>query len=242
MLREMKYTKILFIAITMLLFAATDLRAQVASSRYTIGDAANNEIADTVDFDLTAPVLTEGDGKLYYIRKINLHGVKYLNHSILKASAGLEEGGSIYLPSKFISNAMQRLWAPRYFSDIQIGATIEGDSLDLEIFLKERPQPRIPLPVAFRPDESRHRNMMHYDHPVTVRNGAERAFREPPQLRFMNSVYHAPRRIAGIFAVRRIRNDVAHFRLRVIRVIVASGRIGRVGDDVAFRPASEKDW
>ena len=138
MLREMKYTKILFIAITMLLFAATDLRAQVASSRYTIGDAANNEIADTVDFDLTAPVLTEGDGKLYYIRKINLHGVKYLNHSILKASAGLEEGDSIYLPSKFISNAMQRLWAPRYFSDIQIGATIEGDSLDLEVFLKER--------------------------------------------------------------------------------------------------------
>ena len=33
---------------------------------------------------------------------------------------------------------MQRLWAPRYFSDIQIGATIEGDSLDLEVFLKER--------------------------------------------------------------------------------------------------------
>jgi outer membrane protein insertion porin family len=82
--------------------------------------------------------LTEGDGKLYYIRHINLHGVKYLNHSILKSSAGLVEGDSIYLPSKFISNAMQRLWSPRYFSNIQIGATIEGDSLDLEVFLKER--------------------------------------------------------------------------------------------------------
>ena len=33
---------------------------------------------------------------------------------------------------------MHRLWAPRYFSDIQIGATIEGDSVDLEVFLKER--------------------------------------------------------------------------------------------------------
>ena len=135
---EMKYTKILFIAIAMLLFAAVDSQAQVASSRYTIGDIANNEIVDTIDFDRSAPVLTESDGKLYYIRKINLHGVKYLNHSILKASAGLEEGDSIYLPSKFISNAMQRLWAPRYFSNIQIGATIDGDSLDLEVFLKER--------------------------------------------------------------------------------------------------------
>ena len=66
--------------------------------------------------------------------------MKYLNHDILKSSAGLEEGDSIYLPSKFISNAIQRLWAPRYFSDVQIGATIEGDSLDLEVFLKERPR------------------------------------------------------------------------------------------------------
>lgn len=107
---------------------------------YTIGDDANIEFADTVDFDLDAPILTESDNKLYYIRKINLHGVKYLNHDILKSSAGLEEGDSIYLPSKFISNAMQRLWAPRYFSNIQIGATIEGDSLDLEVFLRERPR------------------------------------------------------------------------------------------------------
>lgn len=97
----------------MLLFSALTAEAQEAAQRYNIGDAANNEIVDTVDFDLTQPVLTEGDGRLYYIRKINLHGVKYLNHSILKASAGLQEGDSVYLPSKFISNAMQRLWAPR---------------------------------------------------------------------------------------------------------------------------------
>lgn len=138
MKRVMRYTKILIVAIVALLCSALEAEAQVASTRYTVGDDANNEIVDTVDFDLSLPVMTEGDGKLYYIRKINVHGVKYLNHSILKASAGLQEGDSIYLPSKFISNAMYRLWAPRYFSNVQIGATIEGDSLDLEVFLKER--------------------------------------------------------------------------------------------------------
>ena len=134
----MKYTKILLLVIVTMFVAASTLQAQVASMRYTIGEDTNNEISDSVDFDRNAPILTEGDGKLYYIRHINLHGVKYLNHDILKSSAGLQEGDSIYLPSKFISNAMQRLWAPRYFSNIQIGATIEGDSLDLEVFLKER--------------------------------------------------------------------------------------------------------
>lgn len=136
----MRYTKIVIMAIVALVMSAVELSAQVAASRYTIGDDSNNKFADTIDFDLNAPILTEGDGKLYYIRHINLHGVKYLNHDILKSSAGLQEGDSIYLPSKFISNAMLRLWAPRYFSDVQIGATIEGDSLDLEVFLKERPR------------------------------------------------------------------------------------------------------
>ncbi len=118
-----------------ILAAGTDARSRGLAGQTPAADAA-----DTVAFDTSAPILSQGDGKLYHIRKINLHGVKYLNHDILKSSAGLEEGDSIYLPSKFISNAIQRLWAPKYFSDVQIGATIEGDSLDLEVFLKERPR------------------------------------------------------------------------------------------------------
>ncbi|MBO7199380.1 MAG: outer membrane protein assembly factor BamA [Alistipes sp.] len=134
----MRFIKIILIAAVALLSTPFIAEAQQYTTRYALGDVSNNEIADSVGFDLNTPVLTEGDGKLYHIRKINLHGVKYLNHDILKSSAGLQEGDSVYLPSKFISNAMHRLWAPRYFSDIQIGATIEGDSLDLEVFLKER--------------------------------------------------------------------------------------------------------
>lgn len=133
----MRFRSILITLVVLVATVAT-LQAQQRSTRYTIGDASNIEVTDTVDFDLNAPILTEGDGRLYYIRDINLHGVRYLNHDILKRSAGLQEGDSIYLPSSFIHNAMRRLWAPRYFSDIEIGATIEGDSVDLEVFLRER--------------------------------------------------------------------------------------------------------
>ena len=115
------------------------LWAQATQSKhYTLGNEFNTERTDSVDFDRSAPMFDDVTPKMYYIRKVNLHGVKYLNHDILKSSAGLVEGDSVYLPSNFIPNAMQRLWAPRYFSNIEIGATIEGDSLDLEIFLKER--------------------------------------------------------------------------------------------------------
>ena len=134
----MRFIRLTLIAVIVTMFASTFAMAQQRTGRYTLGDDTYNEISDSTDFDLNAPILSEGDGTLYYIRKVNIHGVKYLNHDILKSSAGLQEGDSLYLPSKFITNAMQRLWTPRYFSDIQIGATIEGDSLDLEVFLKER--------------------------------------------------------------------------------------------------------
>ena len=83
---------------------------------------------------------SEGEPRLYYIRDVNVHGVQYLNPEILKSSAGLIAGDSVYLPSNFISNAISRLWSQRFFSDVKIGAEIEGDSLDLEVFLKERPR------------------------------------------------------------------------------------------------------
>ena len=74
--------KILILTLLVFMFGAAEAFAQQNQRRYTLGDVSNNEITDTVDFDLATPILEEGDGKLYYIRNINLHGVKYLNHSI----------------------------------------------------------------------------------------------------------------------------------------------------------------
>lgn len=78
--------------------------------------------------------------QLFHIRNVNIHGAKYLNHDVLRSASGLIPGDSIYLPSEFIQNAVTRLWMQRYFSDIQVGATIEADSVDLEVVLKERPR------------------------------------------------------------------------------------------------------
>ena len=85
-----------------------------------------------------AQYLDNKEQKLYYLRNVNIHGVKYLNHDILRSASGLVPGDSVYLPGPFIQNAANRLWSQRYFEDIQIGATIEGDSVDLEVMLKER--------------------------------------------------------------------------------------------------------
>ena len=98
------------------------------------------EVVDNFVMPENAPYFSGADDKMYHLRKVNIHGVKHINHDIIRSSSGLVPGDSIYLSGSFIQNAMMRLWSQRYFEDIQIGATIEGDSVDLEVMLRERPR------------------------------------------------------------------------------------------------------
>jgi len=103
--------------------------------------AQEPEAADTTQyapFDEDAPIL-KGAPKLYYIRNVNVRGVKYLDPNLIRSAAGLIPGDSLYLPGSYVSNSITRLWNQRYFADVKVGATILGDSVDLEIFLQERP-------------------------------------------------------------------------------------------------------
>ena len=135
----MNYFGKVFTAAALLVSCSQNMFAQHAPAAEQPLTAPAAEAAP--DFPEDAPMMQgSGEPRLYYIRKINIHGVQYLNADMLKSSAGLIEGDSIYLPSSFISNAISRLWSQRFFSDVKIGADIEGDSLDLEVFLKERPR------------------------------------------------------------------------------------------------------
>lgn len=102
--------------------------------------ADTTAVVDNFVMPENAPYFDASDNKMYHLRKVNIHGVKHINHDIIRSSSGLVPGDSIYLSGSFIQNAMMRLWSQRYFEDIQIGATIEGDSVDLEVMLRERPR------------------------------------------------------------------------------------------------------
>lgn len=103
----------------------------------------NEEEDDGSHFDRNAPVMSaEAEPHLYYIRKVNVYGVRFRDKNLLLSTSGLMPGDSLYLPSTFISDAITRLWNQRYFSDVEIGAEIEGDSIDLNVFLQERPRVR----------------------------------------------------------------------------------------------------
>ena len=120
---------------------AVCLCPNVVAQESATTDPADTTVVEEPAFPENAPMMQYGNRpKRYYIRKVEIHGVKYLDHNNLKSSAGLIEGDSVYLPSDFIPNSINRLWRQSVFSDVKIGADIEGDQLDLHVFLKEQPR------------------------------------------------------------------------------------------------------
>ena len=113
-----------------------DSEMQGAPMMLPIADTTN--VVDNFVMPENAPYFDGNDEKLYILRNVNIHGVKHINHDIIRSSSGLVPGDSVYLSGSFIQNAMMRLWSQRYFEDIQIGASIEGDNVDLEVMLRER--------------------------------------------------------------------------------------------------------
>ena len=137
----MNYLRKITVVVAAFAMMLTTASAQEASTAQEATEAQDST-AVLPPFDEDAPMYqhTGTKQKQYYIRKVHVRGLEHLDPDLVKASAGLVDGDSILLPSNFISNAITRLWSQRYFADVKIGAEIDGDSLDLQVFLKECPR------------------------------------------------------------------------------------------------------
>lgn len=86
-------------------------------------------------------VLDYSNPRTFEIGGITILGTKNLDHTALKAIAGLDVGQEIRIPGDAISNAIQNLWQQSLFTDIQINAErIQGDLIFLSIKVEERPR------------------------------------------------------------------------------------------------------
>lgn len=95
---------------------------------------------DTTALMLQAPMADYTAPKPYIVKDIKVHGVNYIDPEMPIISSGLVRGDTVYIPSKHLSQAISRLWSQRYYSDVELVADIEGDSVVLNILLKERPK------------------------------------------------------------------------------------------------------
>lgn len=111
----------------------------VASAQTDVQSAPPPE-ADTTRLDPNAPMIDFETPKQYIVNKIRVNGIKYLDPEIIASTSGLQPGDTIMIPSDYISSAIRKMWDQHYYSDVKIVAEPVGDSVNLEIFLQERPR------------------------------------------------------------------------------------------------------
>lgn len=86
------------------------------------------------------PVMDYNYPKRYILKDINITGVNFINPTLVASYIGINKGDTIDIPGNYITNAVQKLWDQKFYSDIQAVVEIEQDSAYLELRLKERPR------------------------------------------------------------------------------------------------------
>lgn len=77
----------------------------------------------------------------YRLGNIKVTGNFNFNELTIFTFAGLEKGQVVNIPGEEISDAIKKLWKTGYFNDIRVyESSIEGDVLNLEIYLNELPR------------------------------------------------------------------------------------------------------
>lgn len=77
----------------------------------------------------------------YIIDTVTISGIKFLDTNALIGLSGLKVGQEVTVPGDAITAAVKKLWEQGLFSDVRVSITkIDGDKIDLDIFLQERPR------------------------------------------------------------------------------------------------------
>lgn len=85
--------------------------------------------------------LNYSNPRTFQVGGITISGTQSLDHSALRAIAGLEVGEEIQVPGEDISKAIKNLWRQELFTDVSVQAVrVVGDQIFLNIDVTERPR------------------------------------------------------------------------------------------------------
>ena len=107
-----KFFVVLVASLSMVALQATaqNTNEVTTQAEAAVQQEAKGEVTESVEqpdslpaFDENAPMMSATAArKRYFIRKVNIHGVKHLNEGMVRSAAGLVPGDTIFLPSTFI--------------------------------------------------------------------------------------------------------------------------------------------
>ncbi|MDR2912633.1 MAG: BamA/TamA family outer membrane protein [Alistipes sp.] len=134
----MRHTLILIL----LTVGALSLKAQNPETAEATTSVALADSVATPIRPRDLPLMNFDTSGRYVVRGVNVHGSNYYDPELMKTAMGLIQGDTITLPGDYVSGAIRKVWGMRFFSDVEIVTTPEGDGVTFDVYLTERPRVR----------------------------------------------------------------------------------------------------
>ena len=188
--------------------------------------------AQSVD---SLPLLDYSAPREYVVTRVDVHGSSYYDPSSMKATLGLTVGDTITLPGSYISQAIDKVWAMRFFADVEIVTTIaeDGKGVELDVYLTERPRV-----VRWRYEGPRKGQVTDLEEALKLRPGSELSDHVLDKNKYLIKKYFADKGFRRAEVTTRITNDsVVRNGVNVTFVIDKKNKV-RIGE-VNFSGNSE---
>lgn len=162
--------------------------------------------------------------KRYVVREVNIHGNQYYDSNILKAAIGMAVGDTIQLPGDYVSQAINKVWSMRYFSDVEVLAEPNGEDVTFDVYLTERPRV-----VRWRYEGIRKSQVTDLEENLKLRPGSELSDHIINKNKHHIKKYFADKGFRNAEVTTRIANDsVIHNAVNVTFVIDRKDKV-RIG-------------
>lgn len=117
--------------------ATPDSISRALVSTLGLSDSLGSEKSDAV-LDLIPRINYSDQGRQYIVGKIAVHGALTLEPQMILNNFGIAAGDTITIPGDDITIATRNMLDHRFFANMKVGTTFRQDTVDLDLFVRER--------------------------------------------------------------------------------------------------------
>lgn len=117
--------------------ATPDSISRALVSTLGLSDSLGNE-KSAAALDLMPRINYTDQARQYIVGKVTVHGALTLEPQMIINNFGIAAGDTIHIPGDEITIATRNMLDRRFFANMKVGTTFRQDTVDLDIFVRER--------------------------------------------------------------------------------------------------------
>ena len=164
----------------------------------------------------------------YVVKGVNIHGNKYYPEEMMRSVIGITDGQTVALPGDIVSQAIDKVWSMRFYSDVEITYTPDEEGgVVFDVYLTERPRV-----VRWRYEGTKKQEATDLADNLKLRPGSELSDYVLDKNKYLIKNYFADKGFRNAEVATRIENDTIVGNAVNVTFVVDKGEKVRIGEVV----------